>query len=195
GDLYRRALEAARHLPGVPPIELAGAHGALGDVRDRVGLYGKAARAYRDARRLIAGNPVAEAKILLKESTIRERLGKYREALGWATRGHRLLAGLEGPEVVSQRAQVSAWYAAIRHGQGRYQEVIRWCRRAIEEAEASGEKDALAHALFILDAAYVDLGEFDKATNSARALEIYEELGNLGAAATVLNNMGALEYF
>jgi class 3 adenylate cyclase/tetratricopeptide (TPR) repeat protein len=195
GDLYRRALEAARHLPGVPPVERAGAHEALGDVRDRVGLYAEAAKAYRDARRLIAGNAVAEAKILLKESTIRERLGKYREALAWATRGHRLLAGLEGPEAVSQRAKLSAWYAAVRHGQGRYQEVIRWGRRAIEEAEASGEKDALAHALFIMDAAYVDLGEFDQATNSSRALEIYEELGNLGAAATVLNNMGALEYF
>lgn len=195
GDLYRRALEAAKHLPGVSPIDLADAHEALGDVRDRVGLYEEAARAYRNARRLIAGDPVAEAKVLLKESTIRERLGKYREALGWVTRGHRLLADVEGREALSQRAQLSAWFAAIRQGQGRYQEVIRWCRRAIEEAEASGEKDALAHALFIMDWAYVDLGELDKATNSPRALEIYEELGNRGAAATVLNNMGMFEYF
>jgi class 3 adenylate cyclase/tetratricopeptide (TPR) repeat protein len=195
GDLYRRALEAAKHLPMVSPIELSGTHEALGDVRDRVGLYEEAARAYRNARRLISGDPVAEAKIHLKESRIRERLGKYRAALVWVTRGHRLLAGSEGREALSQRAQLSAWYAAIRQGQGRYLEVIRWCRRAIEEAEASGEMDALAHALFILDWAYMDLGELDKATNSPRALEIYDELGNLGAAATVLNNMGMFEYF
>src|SRR5207244_1888163 len=68
GDLYRRALEAARHLPAVSPIELAAAHEALGDVRDRVGLYEEAARAYRNARRLVAGDPLAEAKLLLKES-------------------------------------------------------------------------------------------------------------------------------
>jgi class 3 adenylate cyclase/tetratricopeptide (TPR) repeat protein len=195
GDLYRRALEAARHLPLDSPVELSRTHEALGDVRDRVGLYEEAAQAYRNARRLISGDPVAEAKFLLKESRIRERLGKYRAALAWVTRGRRLLAGLEGREVLRQRAQLSAWYAAIRQGQGRYQEVIRWCRRAIEEAEASGEKDALAHALFILDWAYVDLGELEKATNSPQALEIYDELGNLGAAATVLNNMGMFEYF
>jgi class 3 adenylate cyclase/tetratricopeptide (TPR) repeat protein len=195
GDLYRRALEAAKHLPMVSPVELSNTHEALGDVWDRVGLYEDAARAYRNARRLISGDPVGEAKLLLKESRIRERLGKYREALAWVTRGHRLLAGSQGREALGQMAQLSVWYAAIRQGQGRYQEVIRWCRRAIEEAEASGEKDALAHALFILDWAYVDLGELDKATNSPWALTIYDELGNLGAAATVLNNMGMFEYF
>jgi class 3 adenylate cyclase/tetratricopeptide (TPR) repeat protein len=195
GDLYRRALEAAKHLPMVSPVELSDTHEALGDVWDRIGLYEDAARAYRNARRLISGDPVGEAKLLLKESRIRERLGKYREALAWVTRGHRLLAGSQGREALGQMAQLSVWYAAIRQGQGRYQEVIRWCRRAIEEAEASGEKDALAHALFILDWAYVDLGELDKATNSPWALTIYDELGNLGAAATVLNNMGMFEYF
>ena len=195
GDLYRRALEAARHLPAVSPIELAAAHEALGDVRDRVGLYEEAARAYRNARRLVAGDPLAEAKLLLKESRIRERLGKYRQALAWVTRGHRVLGQVEGQEALARRAQLSAWYAAIRQGQGRYHEVIRWGRRAIEEAEASGEREALAHALFIMDWAYVDLGQLDQATNSPRALEIYEELGDLGTAATVLNNMGMFEYF
>ncbi|TMK97438.1 MAG: tetratricopeptide repeat protein [Actinobacteria bacterium] len=195
GDLYRRALEAARHLPAVSPIELAAAHEALGDVRDRVGLYEEAARAYRNARRLVAGDPLAEATLLLKESRIRERLGKYRQALAWVTRGHRVLGHVEGQEALARRAQLSAWYAAIRQGQGRYHEVIRWGRRAIEEAEASGEREALAHALFIMDWAYVDLGQLDQATNSPRALEIYEELGDLGTAATVLNNMGMFEYF
>ncbi len=42
---------------------------------------------------------------------------------------------------------------------------------------------------------YVDLGELEEATHSQRALEIYEELGNLGSAATVLNNMGMFAYF
>ena len=195
GDLYRRALQAVRHLPAVPPIELAGVHEALGDVRDRVGLYEEAARAYRSARRLVAGDPLAQAKLLLKESRIRERLGRYQQALAWVTRGHRALSGVEGREALAKRAELTAWYAAIRQGQGRYHEVIRWGRRAIDEAEASGAREALAHALFIMDWAYVDLGQLDQATNSPRALEIYEELGDLGSAATVLNNMGMFEYF
>ncbi|TMK84863.1 MAG: tetratricopeptide repeat protein [Actinobacteria bacterium] len=195
GELYRRALEAARRLPHTAPEDLARVHEAFGDMRERVGAYEEAAAAYRAARRRWSGDPVSQAKLLLKEAWIPERLGKYREALKWVSRGHRLLDGVEGTDAARQRARLSAWYAAIRQGQARYQEVLRWCRRAIAEAEASGEKEALAHALFIMDWAYLDLGRLDLATNSARALEIYEELGNLGTSATVLNNMGMFEYF
>src|SRR4029450_8782879 len=145
--------------------------------------------------RSAGGDPVSEAKLLLKEAWIAERRGDYRPALRWVTRGLHALEGVSGTEAGRQRARMYAWYAAIRQGQGRYREVLRWCRRAIEEAEASGEREALAQAYFIMDWAHVDLGEPDEATNSQRALEIYEELGNRGAAATVLNNMGMFAYF
>jgi len=195
GRLYRRALDAARNVAGIPAPEIADVHEARGDLLDRLGAYGEAADSYRAARGLVGGDPLAESKLYLKEAWISERLGRYRQGLRWVTRGRRALEGVEGAEAGKQRARLAAWYAAIRQGQGRYLEVLAWCRRAIEEAEASGEREALAQAYFIMDWALVDLGELEQATNSQRALKIYRELGNLGSAATVLNNMGMFAYF
>ena len=193
--LYTRALGAAKHLRAIPATEIADVHEALGDLLDRLGVYGDAATSYQAARRSAAEDPVSEARLLLKQAWIEERFGRYQQALRWVTRGLRELEGATGPEAGRQRARLCAGYAAIRQGQGRYREVLRWCRRAIEEAEALGEREALAHAYFIMDWAHVDLGELDEATHSQLALEIYEELGNLGTAATVLNNMGMFAYF
>ena len=139
----------------------------------------EAAASYRAARRLVAGDPLAESKLYLKEAWISDRVGHYRQGLRWVTRGRQALEGLDGQEAGRQRARLSAWYAALRQGQGRYREVMAWCELAIKEAEASGEREALAQAYFILDWALVDLGELEKATYSPRALEIYLELGNL----------------
>ncbi len=113
----------------------------------------------------------------------------------WVTRGRQALDGVDGVEAGKQRSRLSAWDSALRQGQGRYREVMAWCDLAIKEAEASGEREALAQAYFIMDWALVDLGRLEEATYSPRALEIYLELGNLGSAATVLNNMGMFAYF
>ena len=67
--------------------------------------------------------------------------------------------------------------------------------RAIEDAQRAAALDAEAQARFVLDWAYVDLGRPDLAVHSARALEIYEELGNLDGQASVLNNLGGFAYF
>jgi len=195
GRLFRRALDAARNVAGIPAPEIAEVHEARGDLLDRLGAYGEAADSYRAARSLVRSDPLAESKLYLKEAWISERLGHYRQGLRWVTRGRRALEGVDGVEAGRQRARLAAWYAAIRQGQGRYREVLAWCQRAIVEAEASGEREALAQAYFIMDWALVDLGEPEQATYSSRALEIYRELGNLGSAATVLNNMGMFAYF
>ena len=195
GALYRRAIDAARSVPGIPAREIAEVHESRGDLLDRLGAYDEAAASYRAARRLVGGDPLAESKLYLKEAWISDRVGHYRQGLRWVTRGRQALEGVDGQEAGRQRARLSAWYAALRQGQGRYREVMAWCELAIKEAEASGEREALAQAYFILDWALVDLGELEKATYSGRALKIYLELGNLGSAATVLNNMGMFAYF
>ena len=55
-------------------------------------------------------------------------------------------------------------------------------------------RDALAQADFILDMAYIPLGRKDEAVYSARAVEIYERLGDLDRLAWVLNNHGGRAY-
>jgi class 3 adenylate cyclase/tetratricopeptide (TPR) repeat protein len=191
---YLRAIEAARRTQSPAP-DIARLSEALGDVQERIGRYGEANAAYRAARVAIAGDAIAEARLLLKQAWIPERAGRYADALRWIRRGLHALEGVQGSDSMRLRAQLSAWYAAVRQGQGRNLEAIRWCRQAIEQAEASDEWDALAQAYFILDWAFVELGRYGDATNSERALEIYERLGNLGRQATIWNNLGGFAYW
>jgi tetratricopeptide (TPR) repeat protein len=59
----------------------------------------------------------------------------------------------------------------------------------LAEAEASGDKAALAHAYYLLDAALTDLGDPEAETYRVLALPVFEELGDLVAQANVLNNL------
>ena len=193
--LYERALAAARELPDVPTAELAAVHEAIGDVRALLGEFVPAGTAYARARRVSRHDRVAQGRLLLKHARIPERLGRYAEALRWNTRGLRVLTGRDDPEAARQRAQLTVWRAAVLQAQGRHGEAIRWCEQAIVEAEASADRDALAHAYFLLDWAHFDLGRPERATFSRVALGIYEELGDLGRQAVVLNNLGAWAYY
>jgi class 3 adenylate cyclase/tetratricopeptide (TPR) repeat protein len=192
---YERALAAARHVPEIPAELRSELHEALGDVRERLGEYAKAEAAYRAARRIVGGDAVGEARLLLKQGWIPDRSGRFTEALRWFTRGLSRLEGVRGVDAARQRAQLRVWYAAVRQAQGRHADAIRWCRSAIEEATAAGEREALAHAYYLLDWALVDLGRREEAAYSEAALGIYDELGDLGGQATVLNNMAGFAYW
>jgi class 3 adenylate cyclase/tetratricopeptide (TPR) repeat protein len=191
---YERAAASARHVPEATKEETAEVAEALGDVRDRAGDFRTAAAAYREARRLLAGDPVDEARLLLKHAWIPERLGRYSQALRWISRAQRVVEGVEGAEAAAQRATLSAWRASIYNQQGQFTKAIDWCLTAIEGAEPIGERSVLAHAYSLLDWAYLALGLLERATNSELALEIYEELGDLQKLASIYNTMGARAY-
>ncbi|MEX2439511.1 MAG: tetratricopeptide repeat protein [Actinomycetota bacterium] len=192
---YRRAVDAVRMLSNVPPTEVVAVWESLGDAHDRAGSYAEAARAYRTASRLVSGDPVREAELLLKRAWIPEREGRYPQALRLITQGVKTLEGIDGVEAARRRAQLFGWCASVRQVQGRAAEAVTWCRRAIAEAEGADARDALAHAYFILDGALAELGKLDEAHHSEKALAIYEELGDVAGQAAVLNNMGALRYW
>jgi class 3 adenylate cyclase/tetratricopeptide (TPR) repeat protein len=192
---YQRALEAARRVPAAPGAEAAAVWEALGDVRVRLGEFGQAGLAYRNARRQARADPAEEAGLLLKEALVPWRLGRYPQALRWINRGLRLLDGADRPDAIARRARLHAWHGVIRLRQGRPLEAIDWCRLAISEAEQVGAKEALAHAYYVLDYAYFALGRYSEAIYSSGALAIYGELGNLGEQAGVLNNLGMFAYF
>jgi class 3 adenylate cyclase/tetratricopeptide (TPR) repeat protein len=194
-EFYQRALEAARHRSGRSPADLARVSEALGDVRKLIGLYEGATTAYRAGRRLVPGSPLDQARLLLKQARAQQEAGRYRQALHSITRGLRVLEGEAGEAEARQRGQLAVGYASVRQEQGRHREAIRWCQRAIDEAMAAGDQEALAQAYYLLDWAYVDLGEPEKASYSEQALAIYRELGDLWRQAVVLNNMGAFAYW
>jgi tetratricopeptide (TPR) repeat protein len=191
----RRAIEAGRRLSEVTERELSSLHEALGDVRERLGDYPGALAAYRAARRYVQDEPVLVAQLFLKEAVVISRAGRYTQSLRWTSHGRRLLDPIHDAEANKKRARLSAWYAQVRRRQGRRAEAIRWARRAIGEAKASGEREALASAYRTLDNSNVDLGRYEDVTHYPLALAIYEELGDLMEAGTVNNDLGAFAYY
>ncbi|HZO62235.1 MAG TPA: tetratricopeptide repeat protein [Gaiellaceae bacterium] len=193
-EFYERALQAAGRAEAAR-VDVAAVAEALGDVRVRLGEFQEAGEAYRSSRRHVPpGGGTEEARLMLKHALIPWRLGRYPQALRWLTRGLRALEGDETTAAAGQRASLYAWKGVVRQKQGFPLEAIRWCRLAIDAAEASGAREALGQAYYMLDWAYAALGRFDEAVYSARALEIYEELGDVERQALILNNLGVLAH-
>ena len=64
-------------------------------------------------------------------------------------------------------------------------------RRALDEAVRIGDQRTEAHACYLLDAAFSDLGETETAAAYRwRALPIFEDLGDFVGQANVLGNLG-----
>jgi len=195
-DFYRRALETARQLAGIDPAELSRASEALGDVCELAGSYADAARAYRSARVLAHSDRPAACRLLLKEGVLRERAGKYTQALRWYGRGLRGIDAAELSECGKEtRVQLGLAYAGVRFRQGRYSECVRWCHEILPDAEKVGDRASVAHAYYLLDHAYTFLGSPESKRYRALALPIYEELADLVGQANVLNNLGIEAYF
>jgi len=194
-EFYARALEASRRVPDADRAQVIESWEALGDVSELAGMYHQAARAYSQGRRYVPPRELASARLLLKEGIVRDRLGQYPQALRWYGRALRTVDDQAGPKGTAQRVQLALSYAGSRYRQGRYRDCIRWCRRAVAGAEATGDRASLAHAYYLLDAAYTDLGRPDSSRYRALALPIYEELGDLVGQANVLNNLGIDAYY
>jgi class 3 adenylate cyclase/tetratricopeptide (TPR) repeat protein len=193
-DFFERALDSARACDGVPAAELSTLYEALGDVRKRIGEFARAAEAYRQARGLLT-EPSSEARVLLKEGGVRKQCGRYQQARRWLRRASQTLEPLDDGEAAPLRAQVAVTYASVAMEECRYAEVVKWCHRAIALARQADDKDALAHALQLLDVGYGELGQWDRAMHFEQALALYEEIDDLWGQGTVLNNMGAHAYF
>ncbi|MFL5791752.1 MAG: tetratricopeptide repeat protein [Actinomycetota bacterium] len=192
--LYRRAIDAARRLPDADLRELATTYEAMAHCHVRSGAHKQAADAFGMARRLYEGDPIAEARTLFERSKVEDSLGRYSQALRWATRARTRLDGRPDAEAMRQRARIDAWYATILQSAGRLAEAIPWCRQAIEEAEKSGEPRALAQANFVLGWSDFVLGR-PGASHMAEALSIYEDLGDLAGQAHMSVNLGAAAYY
>ena len=192
---YERALEAARHLGHLGSTEMAALYESLADARDRVGLYGPAEVAYRRARRLRGGDPVAEARVLLKLGRLQGWLDCYPRALRWISRALRTLDGVPGEEAARQRAHVLAWYGRFCQEEGRHRRAMQWCERAVAEATEVDEKEALANALKVLDWARMDLGLLQDPSDWHRALGLFEDIGDSPSVASMLNMLGGFAYW
>jgi class 3 adenylate cyclase/tetratricopeptide (TPR) repeat protein len=195
GDFYRRALTAARHAPDVPQTDVASVLEALGEVCDRIGAYEEASAVLRRARVQLAGDPVACARLLRREAELAEASGRYVQSLRLLGKGLRSLETVTGPDAARERANLAVWYAFSRMRQGRHREAVRWCERAIEEANLAGDRESLAWAYLVFDSVSVELALATSEPYAELALSIYEEVGNLSRQATITLNLGGRAYY
>jgi class 3 adenylate cyclase/tetratricopeptide (TPR) repeat protein len=189
------ALEAAKSKRPPVPEEMARLAETLGDLRLRLGEFTRAGAAFTEARKLITTDPACLARLRLKTALVVSRTSGFTQALGWITRGRRVLAGSVDLAAQRQDAELVVHTALVRHMQGRYQDAQRACEAAIEAAERSGARDVLAQALQLLDAGDVARGHFGGEPWAERALAIWEDLGELSWQAKALNQLGIRAYY
>lgn len=194
-EFYRRAVDAARSLPEVAPVDIARVSEALGDVCEVAALYEEASAAYRAVRKLAEEDALAKARVMVKEGQLRERTGRYADAVRWYGRALKASAEVPDAERDAVAARLATGYAAIRYRQGKLRESVKWAKKAVEHAEAAGQRSTLAHAYFLLDGALTDLGSSECEIYRELALPIYEEIGDLLGQANVLNNLGIDAYY
>jgi class 3 adenylate cyclase/tetratricopeptide (TPR) repeat protein len=181
-ELFERALDAAEKID-VAPTEVAGVAEALGDVCELAAQYERAASAYARARSVGADDP----RLLLKEGVLRERLGKYPDALNWYGRGLQNAAP-------ATKIELELAFAGVKYRQGQYDEAIEWGKRAAADAEAAGDRVKLAHAFYLQHIAHTDSGRRETAHRD-EALTILEEVGDLVRLSSLQNNIGIEAYY
>jgi tetratricopeptide (TPR) repeat protein len=174
---------------------------ALGDVAELAGRYDDSLTAYTSARRFLrsgatsahaaaaeptAGRGLSLGRVARKTGIVCERAGRYRDALAWYARGRRQLETATGREAEALR---------IRLDLGRYSACVAGALPAAERAERAEERALLAHAYYLLHAAFGDLGSPEVDRYRSLALPIYTELGDLVGQGNVLNNLGIEAYF
>jgi class 3 adenylate cyclase/tetratricopeptide (TPR) repeat protein len=193
---YDRALQSARRLRTSPPSELADVQRAIAEANSRLGRFDEATAAFRAARKLKAGDRVAEANLLLAEAWMPERRGRYSLAVRTANRALKSLAGVDSDEADALRAQITAVSGTFRYFQGKAQDAIRASVSALEVADRVGAREAVAQAQLTLSIAYADLGNLAAAEEwSDRALKVAEELDLLGGQGQLWMNKGTFAYY
>ena len=194
-ELYARALDGQRRL-GRDDEQVRRTAEALGDVRYRLGDFAAAWQAYRAAGR-VPGDDLSAARLQHRAALAADRQGDYRRALGALTRAERLLERVPpGPPRTRLLAQVHTARGTVRHWQGRSAEAVRWCRRAVAEAEQVDAPDVLADALVWLDACLLRLGQGADGADALRALELWLEVGDQPwHEGRTLNALGIRAYF
>jgi tetratricopeptide (TPR) repeat protein len=192
-ELYQRALTASGHLD-IPADDLAAVWEALGDVAMLAGEFDRTRGAFRRARRLRAGDTVAEANLCAQEYRAAMHQGRTASARRWVRRGLRLLDEADGQLALSRRAELGYMLAHSYQQGGRPVAALAWASRAFDDAVLSGNRTAEVWASLVQDWALLALGRSDEAVRASRALELAEELGSAAGAADALLYMGNFAY-
>jgi class 3 adenylate cyclase/tetratricopeptide (TPR) repeat protein len=195
-EFYRRALDTSGSVPDLSASDVAAVWQSLGDCLRLTGELEDAARAYASARRLLAKDAPEQLALMRKEGLLREDMGKYTDAIRWYNRGLKAVELLpDGAERTRHRLELNMAYAQVRYLQGALRDCIRRCEEVVPEAIESDETRIVAWAYALLHLAHTLLGSPERKAFAGLALPLFEELGDLRAQASQLNNLGIEAYY
>ena len=191
-ELYERALDVASKVEAAPE-EIARVAESLGDTAELGARYEQAHEAYAEARKLVPDDAISQARLLRKEGVVRERLGRYSEALRWYGRALRRVeeAFDNSADLRNTRADIALAYSGVKLRQGRFEESRDWADRAAADAD---DRTRLAYAYYLAHIAAVSAGRREPEHRDS-ALAILEEVGDLVRLASLQNNVGIEAYF
>jgi class 3 adenylate cyclase/tetratricopeptide (TPR) repeat protein len=192
---YERVLDATRRLRNVTADEQRELLTALGDVRERGGLFEDALQAYKRALTLAERESMERAEIHLRRAVVHERTGRFSLALREATVARSALNGSNHVSAEQFRARATAFAARMRQRQERPIEAVKLARVAAEEAERSNELSALAGAYRVLAVTALFKGDAEAQAYYQKAYDLYVEIGDLASQARLANNLGGVAYF
>jgi tetratricopeptide (TPR) repeat protein len=131
-----------------------------------------------------------------KEALVHQYADRLSLALRTLSQGLRALESADDAldvGVRASRSHLEAIYASCRLRQGRTADAIDWATRAESDAEAAGDKPALARAYDLLFGVYLTIGRTPPKPYGSLALELLEELDNVHLQAQILNQLGYSE--
>lgn len=187
----RWALDAAARMDAVDEDELLAAWTELGDHLEILGAYEEAEEAYSKARRL--ADVHQRPSLWYRSGVIREREGRYTQALRWYGRAANLLADDQGPSDPALLARVRLRRAEVHLHQGRILRAQQGVRDLLPLVEDLGDPEVQARAHFVLGWALRTHPEGD--THRREALALYEHLHDLGGQALVHIDLGVAAYY
>lgn len=193
-SFYERALSAAQRLQAPDREQQAVVATRLAEAREFAGVFDAALDAVRRATSLTDDDPVALARLQERRARILMRTGSFLSAYRATARGYRLVEDRAGSAASTTRSSLSAVAASIRLLQGRPNDALSLARRAVEQAESTGEPAELALAYSLLDDVLVDLGRGHEAVHAERAVALFASVGRLQGVGSVENSTGVRAY-
>ena len=167
----------------------------LGDVAEVAGHFDQAMDAYRRARS-IGTMPSAVPRLLQKSGAVRERLGRYAQAVHWYTRALRDCEAIpDRTERLRRHMDICIGRAGVEFRLGKYRACAKWAGMAEIDAEVLGDQPGLGHAYYLLHIAHVWLDSPERARYREVAVPILEAVGNYRRLGNALNNVGSDRYF
>lgn len=194
-ECYRRALEAAAHLPDLLPSEVVEVFETLADVYLDLGDMDAAEQSLRKARRQARTDPHRLAGLHLRTARQRHHIGKHRDALRWVTSGRRLLTDLEDAAAMRTAAELAERGSIVHYDKGSYRAAMTWGELALAEARRAGDPPLEARLLANLVAWAALNGEPRDESEVKKALAMSEQTGDLRGVARTANRLGVAAYY